>query len=217
MKRILSVVSAAAICAFISTPTLAAICGPYLGAGAGKSWVKTPDSNIFIVPPGGSSTHTLSGTGYRGFLGFNINKYLGIEAGYTRYARAIYSGSGAGFSSSLTYYIHTYDGVLKGYLPIGNSGFNLYVLGGIVRVVEIIRSNNQNLGINYKIATPNVGTTHGYNNRPIYGFGGNYNFGRHITVNAEITQAERLNSFSSTPTAVPYLNLATLNIAYNFG
>jgi hypothetical protein len=218
MKRILSYTCIATFCAFFSTSSLAAICGPYVGFGAGKSWVKTPATDLFIVPAGGNSTYTLSGTGYRGFFGWNINKYFGLEGGYSKYARALYDAHvPGGVYSSLTYWMHTYDGEAKVYLPIGNSGFNIYALGGIVRVVEIINYNNPTLLTNGKIAPPNFGTTHGYNNRPLYGFGANYNFGRHFTLNAEVTQIQNLNSFGSTPTAVPYMNLASLNLAYNFG
>jgi opacity protein-like surface antigen len=218
MKRILSLAYAAAASLLLSSPAFATTCGPYLGAGIGKSWVKTPDSNIFIVPPpNNSSTHAQTGLGARGFVGFNVNKYLGIEGGYTRYARSTYNGSSPINSAFLKYYIHTYDVVAKAYLPIGYSGFNVYALAGYIRVVEIIRYTNTGLNANTKIALPNLGTTHGYNNRPMYGAGVNYNLGKHITINAEVTQAEHLNSFGTTPTAVPYLDLASVNVAYNFG
>jgi hypothetical protein len=218
MKRTLSLVSAAAACLLISTQATATTCGPYIGIGGGKSWVKTPDSNIFQVIPGGSSSHTLSGFGARAFFGFNVNKYVGFEGGYTRYARSNYTGNETGDSANLRFYPRTYDAVLKAYLPLGYSGFNIYALGGLARVVETVKYNNPSfIPANNKIALPAGNTTHGYNNRPIYGLGVNYNFGKHVTINAEITQIERLNSFGTTPTAVPYLNLASANIAYNFG
>ncbi len=216
MKRIVTL-SCAAAALMLSTTALATTCGPYLGAGVGKSWVKTPDSNIFIVPAGGSTTHSFTGLGARGFVGFNINKYFGLEGGYTRYARSTFNGSSIGNTAYLKYYIHTYDVVAKAYLPIGYSGFNIYGLGGYVRVVEIVRYVNTGLGTNTKISMPPIGTTHGYNNRPMYGVGINYNFGKHLTVNVEGTQVEHLNSFGTTPYAVPYLDYVSANIAYNFG
>jgi hypothetical protein len=216
MKRILSL-TCAAVSLMLSSTAFATTCGPYAGAGVGKSWVKTPDSNIFVVPPGGSTTHSFTGMGARGFFGFNINKYFGLEGGYTRYARSTYNGNSIGNTAYLKYYIHTYDVVAKVYFPIGYSGFNIYGLGGYVRVVEIIRYVNTGLTANTKIALPFIGNTHGYNNRPIYGVGVNYNFGKHVTVNAEATQVEHLNSFGTTATAVPYLDYVSLNLAYNFG
>jgi hypothetical protein len=218
MKRILSLACAIALCVFVSTEAFSATCGAYLGLGLGKSWVKTPDSNLFIVPAGGSVGHELSGFAGRAFFGFNVNRYFGIEGGYTRYARSNYTGYTAGNNANLRYYIHTYDAVVKGYLPLGYSGFNAYALAGIARVVETIIFNNPGLiPMNTNIATPSQHDTHGYNNREIYGLGINYNFTRHLTVNAEVTQIQKLNNFSNTPTAVPFLDLATLNFAYNFG
>lgn len=218
MKRIISLVCATAVCTLFSMQALGATCGAYLGLGVGKSWVKLPKGQLFTPPTGGRASSSFSGLGARGFFGFNLNKYFGLEAGYTHYDRALYSGSFPGQYSALTYYIHTYDFVAKGYFPFGNTGFNLYALGGIARVVESVQFINGGISANSNVAFPaNDGTTHGYNNRPIYGLGANYNFGAHFTINAEITQVQKLNSFSNTPYAVPFLDLATVNVAYNFG
>lgn len=223
MKRIISLVCATLCASFCTTQAFSTPCGPYGGFGVGKTWVYTPSSTLFTVPAGGTSSYNLTGTGYRLFVGFNINKYFGIEGGWSRYARALYVGrlpAGAAYSA-LTYYIHTYDVEGKLYMPLGNSGFNLYVLGGIARVVENIQFNNGGIPTNGKIASPNnvslgYNQTHGYNNRPIYGLGANYNFTRHFMANIEVTQIQKLNSFSNTATAVPTMNLATLNVAYGF-
>jgi hypothetical protein len=222
MKRI-SLLACATLLSFFSIQAFSTPCGPYIGLGVGKSWFKSPDSNIFVVPPGGTSTHMLSGTGERAFVGFNVNKYFGIEGGYTHYARALYVGrlpAGAAYSA-LTYYPHTYDIVGKLYMPLGMTGFNIYALGGVARVVETVQFNNGGIPTNGKVAPPNTfslgsNQTHGYNNRPIYGLGVNYNFTRHFLANIEVTQIQSLNSFSNSNTAVPYMNLATLNIAYGF-
>jgi hypothetical protein len=220
MKRILSRACATLACIFFSTHALATTCGPYIGVGAGKTWVKLPSGYLFIVPATGNNSAHDSGWGERAFAGFSINKYFGFEGGYARYARALYTGSRRdGAYSALTYYFHTYDIVAKAYLPIGNSGFNLYALAGAARVVQSVQYIESNfISTNGKVALPDTdGTSHGYANRPIYGLGANYNFTHHFTLNAEITQIQKMNSFGNTPYAVPFLDLATVNLAYNFG
>jgi hypothetical protein len=224
MKRKLSLVCAALVSTLFSVHASATTCGAYLGYGVGKSWVKIPSGYLYDVPAtsSGRNTRFSSGTGQRAFVGFNLNKYFGIEGGYTHYARAFYAGSildptGAYHYSSLTYYIHTYDVVGKAYFPVGNTGFNVYALAGLARVVESVQRIHGGVPSNGKIPLPPIGTTHGYNNRPIYGIGANYNINAHFTVNTEVTQIQKLNDFGRTTYAVPFLDLFSVNIAYNFG
>ncbi len=219
MKRIcLSICTGAAALAF-AAPVSAAILGPYLGLGVGQSIAKTPDGYAFNVStlPGGSATHAHTGAAGRAFGGFNFNRYAGVELGYTRYARALYTGQAPGYYASMKYYFRTYDIVLKGYLPLGDSGFNLYGLLGYARVVGTLKYiNNFGVPLSGTIATPQAKINHMWRNRPIYGLGANYTFAKHFTIGLEATEIYRMGSFSTSNTATPNLDLYTLNFAYNF-
>jgi hypothetical protein len=219
MKRI-SLLACTATALTISSFASAATVGPYVGIGIGQDQVKTPDKYVFNVSadPKGSTTRNRNGVGGRAFAGYNFNKYVGLETGYTKYARSIYVGRASGNYSSLTYYIHSYDFVGKGYLPLGDSGFNLYALVGFARVVQTVNSVNMLNGVPLTgaILPPPTSSYHVYRNRPMYGLGVNYHFMKHLTLNVEATQIEHFNSFDRNNNATPYLDLYTLNIAYNF-
>jgi hypothetical protein len=217
MKRIrLLACTAAALT--LSSVASAAIMGPYLGVGIGQDQVKTPDKYAFNVSadPAGSTTRNRNGVGVRGFAGYNFTKYVGIETGYTKYARSIYVGRASGAYSSLTYYIHTYDLVGKGYIPLGDSGFNLYALAGFARVVETINYVNNGVPATGNILMPSKNSNHVWRNRPLAGLGVSYSFMKHFTANLEATHVQQFNSFSTTTGATPALDLYTLNLAYNF-
>jgi hypothetical protein len=218
MKRILLLICTTMSAYTFSSFANAAEIGPYVGLGAGYDQVKTPEKFAFDVSadPLGQTSRTRNGWAGRGFAGYNINKFIGGEFGYTRWARALYKGTASGNYSSLTYYFHTYEYLLKGYLPLGSSGFNLYAIAGAARVVEILRYKNGGVPLNGNIATPTNSTTHSYKTRPMYGLGANFNY-CHVTIAAEATQINRLGSFSSNPNAIPYLDQYSLSLAYNFG
>jgi hypothetical protein len=201
-----------------SSFAFATIPGPYLGVGVGQGQVQTIDKYIFNISadPKGSQSKNRYGTTWRGFAGYNINKFVGLEFGYAKYNRSIYVGRASGAYSSLTYYIHTYEGLLKGYLPLGDSGFNLYALAGFARVVETMNFINNGVPLNNYLYPPANGNNHYYRNRPEYGLGINYNFAKHFTVNVEATQILKLGSMSTQAGATPNLNFFSLNFAYNF-
>lgn len=205
----------------LSSLASAAIVGPYLGLGVGQSVAKTPDGYAFNVStlPGGTTNHTRGGVGGRGFIGYNFNKFVGLEGGYTRYARSTYTGQAPGYYASMKYYFHTYDFVGKGYLPLGDSGLNVYALAGYAHVVGTLNYNNVNNGVPLSgvISTPQRSSNHMRRSRPIYGLGASYTFAKHFTINAEATEIYRLGSFSTgNSSATPNLDLYSLNFAYNF-
>jgi hypothetical protein len=218
MKRICLLACIGATAFSLASPSSAATTGPYIGIGAGQDQVKTPDKYAFNVnsTPGGSTTRTLNGVGYRAFAGVNLSKFVGFEAGYTKYARSLYVGRLPGVYDSFTFYFHTYDAVVKGYLPLGDSGFNIYGLLGAARVVETLKYTNNGIPLSGSIAPPNANSTHAYRNRPLYGLGFNYNFGHHYTINLEATQIDHFGGFNNNANSIPYLDLYSLNFAYNF-
>jgi hypothetical protein len=202
----------------LSSSAIATTAGPYVGIGAGESQVKTPDSYAFNVSadPNGSTSRDRNGLGGRVFGGFNFNRWVGVEAGYAKYARSIYVGRASGAYSSLRYYIHAYDIVAKGYIPWGTSGFNLYALAGMARVVQTENYVNNGVPTTGNILMPPNSPYHVYRNRPLYGLGINYNFKQHLTINVEATQIKNEQSFPNSYNPTPNINFYSFNIAYNF-
>jgi len=202
----------------VSTLAEAANVGPYAGLGAGVGRFDSPGEDAFIVSGAGStSSHTQGGLSGRAFVGFNYLCYLGIEAGFTRYARSRYRGAEDGTYSSISYYGRAGDLVGKLYLPFGHTGFNIYGLAGAARVSVTTHYTDNGVPLSGAIADPNDGITHTYKTRPIYGAGISYDFGNRITANVEYTQIRHLGHFETNAYAIPNMNLATANLAYNFG
>src|SRR4029078_6679873 len=87
--------SVAILSLFIVNLAYSATPGTYLGAGVGKTQISTPDEYLFNVNggPNGNTTKKIGGLGGRAFAGYNFNEYLGVEAGFTHYAKSKYSGS----------------------------------------------------------------------------------------------------------------------------
>jgi hypothetical protein len=192
--------------------------GPYLGGSVGRSSAKVPNTNAFDgSTPGVGVTASHTGWAERGFIGFNVNKFFGLEVGYTNYARALYNARGAGGAfSQLQYNYKTWDAEGKAYFPLGYTGMNLYALGGVAHVDETINYTNGNIPLSGSIAQPAPGTTHANTTRPYYGLGINVTFYQHVTVNFEATQITNIRHYSTNYTASPYLNMASLGLAYNF-
>ncbi|MDR3477719.1 MAG: outer membrane beta-barrel protein [Gammaproteobacteria bacterium] len=220
MKRIYLSVAAISLFAF-SSHALAVDCLPYIGGGLGVGRINTPNKNVFNVSedPAGTASHTQQGLSGRVFAGMNFIPYFGMEIGYTRYARSYYNATLPEFSenSSLAYYVHSYDVVAKGYLPLARSGFTVYILGGASRVAETIKFHDEGIPLNGQIAQAGDGSNHVYKTMPIYGAGMMYDFGYNFSANVEFTQVHSAGNISSDSDAVPNLNLATLNLAYHFG
>lgn len=191
--------------------------GPYIGAEAGKSSARTPDSAPFIVSAAGSNTITRNGWAERAFAGYNLNKFFGLEVGYTNYARVVYNGRIPGAHAEMQYNFRTYDLVGKAYFPLGYTGYNLYALAGAARVTEALNYKNPGIPLSGSIAGPAIGTSNVYKTRPMYGLGINFSMPQyHFTISLEATQIIHLGGFTTNPNALPNLNLATLGIAYNF-
>lgn len=192
--------------------------GPYIGGSVGRSSAKVPNTNAFDgSAPGVSVTSSHTGWAERVFGGYNINKYFGLEVGYTNYARALYNARGLGGAfSQLQYNYKTYDAEFKAYFPLGYTGMNLYALAGASHVDETINYTNGGIPLSGSIAQPLNGTTHANTTRPYYGLGINVTLYQHVTINAEATQITNIRHFSTSYIASPYLNMASLGIAYNF-
>jgi opacity protein-like surface antigen len=186
----------------------AAIPGGYVGFGLGGSRIESSNEDL-LTGDNLRNTRTRGGLGGRAFGGFNFNRYFGIEAGYARYAPSKYTTSSTVDSSYATLKdtMTAFDLVGKAYLPIQDSGFNLYALAGAARV-----NGEQKLTWgNSSMTVTETETAH--KTRPIYGIGASYEVSEHVTTNLEFTHIQGTGKTSSTPSA----NMLTMNIAYNFG
>jgi hypothetical protein len=66
--------------------------GTYLGLAAGIGTLKTPGQYAFNTTGASKSSNSKSqgGLSGRASIGFNFNHYIGLEAGFAKYARSLY-------------------------------------------------------------------------------------------------------------------------------
>ena len=192
----------------------AATPGTYVGAGLGYSRLETPNQNIVSepVPAGVTQSHNRGGLGGRLFVGYNFNKYFGVEGGYTQYARSLYKASLGSDSVSLTYRdSNVFSIVGKAYLPIEDSGFNVYALAGIANVKQTATVKiNGTLGADTESESQSK-------IRPMYGIGGSYDINPHVTTSLEISRVQGFGNMKTSGNAFANADLISLNLAYNFG
>lgn len=208
MKKTVKLAVAIVSLSVLTGSSFAANPGTYLGLGLGASKILSADKNM-IEGENIRSSHTLGGVGGRVFAGYNFTRYAGAEMGVARYAPSKYNANSTidGDAISLKYNMYAIDLVGKAYLPLGESGFNAYALGGVARVNS---KQQANISIDsYKVSRSE--TTNKF--RPIYGLGVSYDVTSNVTTNAEFTQIKGNGKTSSVPSA----NMLTLNVAYNLG
>ena len=110
------------------------------------------------------------------------------------------------------------DIVGKGYLPIGDSGFNLYALGGIARASNTTQFKNNGVSLANGVTAPREGTSTHYKIRPIYGIGAGYDFAQtNFGTRVQFSHLQGSGHLESNPKAIPSANMLTLNVSYNFG
>lgn len=184
--------------------------GAYVGLGLGGSRIESGNLNKNSIHATTTKTsQNLGGLGGRIFGGYNFNRYFGVEAGFAQYAQSKYTIASTVNSSnaSLKYTMSALDLVGKAYLPIAESGFNVYALAGAARV-----NSTQKLTLNTASFSKSMSqTTHKV--RPVYGLGTSYDVNEHVTTNLEFSHIQGNGKNSTVPSA----NMLTLNVAYNFG
>lgn len=204
--------------AIIATLALANIAnaatpGAYVGIGLGDSILRTPTIDS---QPGLSTSNDRGGLGGRLFAGYNFNKYAGIEGNYSIYANSTTkvtttkSISPITMNSQAKYSLYALSVVGKGYLPISDSNFNAYVLGGLAEVRGTTR-------ITGTLDPSSNGTTHASGIRPVYGVGASYDFPQHITTSLELSRIQGRGNMKTSTNALPNADMVSLNIGYNFG
>ncbi len=198
----------------------AATPGAYVGMGLGASTLRTPDSYFFNTSnaAGSSNKRQHGGLGGRLFAGYNVNNYFGLEASYATYANSLYKANTTGRNASLKYSDDAVSLVGKAYLPLDDSGFNAYVLGGLADVRNQVRYNNNGVPLASGVtAALKTGTHNYYSIRPVYGIGMSYDLQDHVTTNLEVSRIQGKGNVKKSVSAMPNADMISLNIGYNFG
>jgi len=185
--------------------------GAYVGAGLGWSNMGTSQlTKALKTVPGltvSTSKNNLS-LGGRLFAGYNFNQYLGVEAGLAHYATTTYKlTTSAGATTKPEYEGNAFDVVGKAYLPLSNTGFNLYALGGAAYVKQTVDTN---------AASGNRSISH-TGIRPKFGVGASYDINPHLTASFEVSRIQGKGNLATSDKALANSDMATLNLAYNFG
>lgn len=211
MKKTMKLGLTVVALAVMSSAAVAANPGTYIGVGAGVSNLQTPTN--YDTTGLSSHSRSIGGFGGRVFAGYNFNNYFGLEAGFADYANSTYKASVTGVGSEkLTYSLWAANLVAKAYLPISDSGFNVYALGGAAYVnskVQDTFSGNAIPNINASKTTKKV--------RPTYGIGAGYDFNANVSTNLELSRIQGTGNLKTSASAIPNANMLTLNVAYNFG
>jgi OOP family OmpA-OmpF porin len=208
MKKVTLAVTALALSASISA--FAANTGTYVGLGLGASRLNTPNENM--APLASSShSHSRGGLGERIFAGYNFNQYFGAELSLNNYAQSKYTFSAPGVSAQLKYNLYALGLVGKAYLPIAQSGFNIYALGGAALVNSQVKGTASSAGFN----SSETVTTRKL--RPMAGLGTSYDINSSITTALEYSHIQGTGDLKTSDKAIPNADMLSLNVSYNFG
>lgn len=180
--------------------TQAAALGPYIGGGLGVARLD-PDSL------GANTNREFAG---KGFVGYNFNRYLGLEGSYSKMnpARFIAVGNFDVFPASYNYEAFSFVGKL--YLPLGEQSLvNLYGAVGAALVdgtFHLYSMPSYRFDSSETVATVSLGLT--------------YDFNQHFTAGLELTgfgsSSEEYGYYHFRQLPVPGNGMAMVNLAYRF-
>lgn len=199
----------------------AAQLGPYAGIGLGYSQLNTPSINNSDMGTFATSTsNDRGGVGGRVFGGYNFNQYFGLEAAYATYASSkdklsinipgLMTGSG-----SIKWTESALSLVGKVYLPIQNSQFNLYALGGAAEVFSSVKGSANIQSIYGSFSSSDTTKTRAL--RPTYGLGASYDINQQLATQLEVSRIQGRGNLKTDDHAIANADLVTLNLAYKFG
>lgn len=210
MKKIIKI--GAILClSSLTGLAFAAQTGAYVGAGLGASKLTTP-KQVFEKNTPASLSRDVGGLGERIFAGYNFNKYVGVEAGVAHYAPSKYKATLGTHEASVAYNLNALDVVGKAYLPLSESGFNVYALGGGAYVRSVI-DVKASAGLNHDDKSFTEKKI-----RPVYGVGASYDIPQSsLTTNLELSRIQGRGDVGNDIKAIPSANMLSLNLGYNFG
>lgn len=215
MKK-LAKLSVAVLClSAVAGLTHAAKPGAYVGAGLGEGMLQKPKYAT------NKHDNVLAG---RLFAGYNFNECFGLEAGLAKYGQASNKFNAnylltptnlVNYNATAKTNLTTFDVVGKAYLPIQNSGFNLYGLAGLSYV-----HNYTSVEVNTKDANGNLGHAKASMKQnsvhPIYGVGASYDIpDTNFVTNLELSRTQGSTKVFGGKKS-PNVNMLTFNVAYNF-
>jgi OOP family OmpA-OmpF porin len=213
MKKVTLAVAALALSTSISA--FAATTGAYVGLGLGASRLNTPNLDPEISGLSYSYSQSRGGLGERIFAGYNFNQYIGAELGLANYAQSKASVSLPGIASAqVKYNMQALDLVAKAYLPIAQSGFNVYALAGAALVNSKVKGTAQS-DIIAEINGSQTVTTRKV--RPIVGVGASYDINRNVTTALEYSHIQGTGNLQTSDKAIPNADMISFNVSYNFG
>lgn len=188
--------------------------GVYIGGGISAYRLDIYNVGLFTNTWNGSqSPSELYGPAGRVFIGDNLNRFFGLEAGYVYYLPLKYKANGQGMDASTNYGKNSIDLVGKVYLPLGNSGLNFYGLGGAALVQNTVQ---------YHINADDINIAHGSftmaHVRPTYGLGTSFDLPMtNFTTSLELSRIQGSGNTWKHFSAIPSTDLLSFNLSYNFG
>ena len=202
MRNILKLSIALLSLAGISSVALAANPGAYVGAGIGYGYGEISKAkggpNLSVSQRNGNAAG-------RVFGGYNFNQNFGVEGGYNYYGALTSKASdktGTPWNINYSNQLQSADLVAKAYLPISDSGFNIYALGGGAYVHSsekvsgtIVAQETTNkvlpkFGVGLAYAIPNSG----------------------VTTSLEVSRIQSVGKASN----IPNIDTAMLTVSYTF-
>lgn len=195
--------------------------GAYVGGGLGYSRLNTPDKYLITDDSTKSfkQSRQIGGVAGRVFGGYNFNEYLGVEAGVAHLAPSTYESSfsheGHSFKFNNEFSMMAGDLVGKAYLPLPDTGFNLYALGGIALVHSKVEDKS-------KFTSPygsDASTVSKKQNkfRPKFGVGASYDIpDTQLTANVEWNRIQGIGNVKKNINAIPTSDMMTVNFSYKF-
>lgn len=202
MRNILKLSIAFLALAGVSSVVLAANPGVYVGAGIGYGYGEY--TKVKSTPTVSVSQQNGNAAG-RAFVGYNFNQNIGVEGGYNYYGPMTQkntSKDGSNFNEKANIQLQSADLVGKAYLPISDSGFNLYALGGAAYV-------HSNAALKGNISANDTDNAV----RPKFGLGVAYaipNSG--ITTSLEASRIQKVGNNSN----IPNIDEGMLTVSYTF-
>lgn len=190
----------------ISSIAQAVAPGAYLGIQAGMTNTnnKTINFSNGLIPPSSVPTSpSNTGFGFRIYLGNNLNKYWGIEAGLARYAASTYNPNVFWIAGKPQIHTAAFDLVGKGTMPIGpisaflKAGMAVMFTGSAGSIVQ--SSTNSN----------GVGASNSTTIHPTIAVGGSFDLTQNWVI--EVTGSRVFSN-----TNVPAADMISLGFSYHF-
>ncbi len=175
----------------------AATPGAYIGGGAGLSgYEQVSDAQM----------QDDNGFGGRAFVGYNFNRYFGVEGSYSSFFKATYLLND-NQNVAIDYKLNAFSVVAKGYLPLSeDNSTNLYGLVGVAQ-------SYADIDLKYRQTTIARDSDNGI--VPVFGVGASYEINKHLTTSVEASLFGNKEA-DDNHFGIQRAALATLNLAYKF-